>query len=167
MSWLKSTNGFNLFYERLGKLTTRLDQQIYLMNHIKSIKLSQSLKLYFQTILKKNIQWKSPKSNPGFTKMTLFVLCKTGQKTYAHEDVKQRKTLLWPNDTGTLQNEKRAKWNISILNVIEKDLLRWHFFVNRKMPQILEKSLINQSVTYMLASNMNFTKVVVSLSHKE
>jgi hypothetical protein len=30
-------------------------------------------------------------------KMTLFVLCEMGLKTYPHADAKQRKTLLWPN----------------------------------------------------------------------
>jgi hypothetical protein len=50
---LESTTGFGIFYERLHQLTTRLDQQIQLMNIINSITLSQSLKLYFQTFFKK------------------------------------------------------------------------------------------------------------------
>jgi hypothetical protein len=37
-------------YYGLDKLTNHLDQQMFLMNHINAIILSQSLKLYFQTI---------------------------------------------------------------------------------------------------------------------
>jgi hypothetical protein len=51
-AWLESTNGFDIFYEELDKLTTRHDQQIYLMSHINYIKLSQTFKLYVQTIWK-------------------------------------------------------------------------------------------------------------------
>jgi hypothetical protein len=47
---LESTNYFCIPYWGLDKLTTHLDQQLFLINHINAIISSQSLKLYFQTI---------------------------------------------------------------------------------------------------------------------
>jgi hypothetical protein len=49
---LESTNQFCISYKRIDKLTTHLDQQMFLMNHINAIILSQSIK----QSLKKNVR---------------------------------------------------------------------------------------------------------------
>jgi hypothetical protein len=88
--------------------------------------ISQIVTTKFIVILSTNLKKILNDSNPGFTKLTLFVLCKKGLKTYPHADVKQKKkhyfglnALYIPRPTSLNVHFEMVRFQFSSLSLVK------------------------------------------------